>query len=110
MAQAPSRCLNHPERTAVARCKQCHKPLCQRCVKKMPGGIYCSDECYQKMGQFKERVENLDERRKKGFSVGKLVKWGVVLAVVGGILYYVFVAQGARSVGDLVDIVTGLGS
>ncbi len=108
MAQAPSRCLNHPERTAVARCKQCLKPLCQRCVQKKPGGIFCSDECYEKMGSFQERVEALDQRSKRGFPIGKLVKWVVVLAVAGGVFYYIFVAEGVRSVGDLVNMVKGL--
>lgn len=108
MAQAPSRCLNHPERTAVARCKQCHKPLCQRCVQKMPGGIFCSNECYEKMGSFQERVEQLDNGRRPGFPLGKLVKWVVVLAVAGGVVYYIFVAEGVRSAGDLVNMVKGL--
>jgi hypothetical protein len=108
MAQAPSRCLNHPERTAVARCKQCHKPLCQRCVQKMPGGIFCSDECYQKMGGFKERVDQLDQARKPGISIGKWLTRLVVLAVVLGILYYVFIYGGVRSVEDFVELIKGL--
>ena len=108
MAQAPSRCLNHPERTAVARCKQCHKPLCQRCVKKMPGGVFCSDECYQKMGGFQERVEILDKSVKPGISIGKLVTRLIVLLVVLAILYYVFIYGGVRSVGDFVDLIKDL--
>lgn len=108
MAQAPSRCLNHPDRTAVARCKQCHKPLCERCVKKMPGGIYCSDECYQKMGAFQERVERLDEQRRRGPRVGKLIGRLVLAAVVIAVLYYVFIIEGVRSVSGLVRLVKGL--
>jgi len=107
MAQAPSRCLNHPERTAVARCKQCHKPLCQHCALKKPGGSFCSEECFGKMGSFQERVEVLDSQKKAGLNLGKLVKWVVIVAVGGGILYYVFVAEGVRGVGDLVDMIKG---
>ena len=108
MAQAPSRCLNHPERTAVARCKECHKPLCQRCVKKMPEGVFCSDECYQKMGAFQKRVDHLDQKRKRGFPLGTwLVRIAIVAAVVV-VLYYVFVKEGVRNVGDFIDLVKGL--
>ena len=108
MAQTSTRCLNHPERTAVARCKQCHKPLCERCVKKMPGGVYCSDECYQKMGDFQDRVKDLDEQRGRRTPLGKLVKWAIILAVVVAILYFVFVAQGVRSFGDFIGMIKGL--
>jgi hypothetical protein len=108
MAQAPSRCLNHPDRTAVARCKQCHKPLCPRCVQKKAGGVYCSDECYEKMGSFQDRVEVLDEQRKAGLSVGKLVTRLVVLAIIVAVLYYVFIKEGVRGVGDFMNLVKGL--
>lgn len=108
MAQAPSRCFTHPERTAVARCKQCHKPLCERCVKKMPGGIYCSDECYQKAVSFQDRVERLDVEGKRGPGLGKLVGRLVIAGVVIAILYYVFVSRGVRGVGDLIDLLKGL--
>lgn len=108
MAQAPSRCFTHTERTAVARCKQCHKPLCERCVKKMPGGIYCSDECYKKAASFQDRVERLDAQTKRGPNLGKLAVRLVILGVVIAILYYVFVSRGVRGVGDLIDLLKGL--
>ncbi len=108
MAQAAPRCKNHIERTAVAKCKQCRQPICQRCVRKKPGGIYCSEECYEKMGSFQANVEQIDESRKPGFAIGKLVKWVVVLAVAGGVVYYIFVVEGVRSPADLVNKVKGL--
>ncbi len=108
MAQAPSRCFTHTERTAVARCKQCHKPLCERCVKKMPGGIYCSDECYKKAASFHDRVEKLDAQTKRGPGLGRLVGRLVILAVVIAILYYVFVYEGVRGVGDFINLLKGL--
>ena len=83
MAQAPSRCLNHPERTAVARCKQCHKPLCSKCATKRPGGVFCSEECFENMGSFQDRVEKLDERKGRG-SLGPLIKKGIIALVVVG--------------------------
>ncbi len=107
MAQAPSRCINHPERTAVARCKQCHKPLCERCVKKMPGGVYCSDECYQNMAAFQNRVKQLEAQRKRGVNWSGLAVKFFIAVVVAGSLYYVFVVRGVRNVRDLIDMVNG---
>jgi predicted nucleic acid-binding Zn ribbon protein len=109
MAQAPSRCINHPERTAVARCKQCHKPLCEKCVKKMPGGVFCSDECYENMAAFQNRVKALDQQKKRGFNLGKWLTRAAVLIVVAAALYYVVVMQGVRNVGDFLDMLKGLG-
>jgi len=107
MAQAPARCLNHPERNAVARCKECHKPLCSKCVKRMPEGAFCSDECYQKMGAFQKRVEVLDQQKKRGIQWGTWVTRLVMVAVVAAVLYYVFVVRSVRGVGDLVDLIKG---
>lgn len=107
MAQAPARCLQHPERNAVARCKTCHKPLCQGCVMKKPGGIFCSDDCFEKMGDFQRRVEKLDERKVSTFSFRSLVKWVIVTAVVLGVVYFVFVKEGVRTVEDLIRMVKG---
>ncbi|GAB4336803.1 MAG: hypothetical protein Kow0099_09920 [Candidatus Abyssubacteria bacterium] len=108
MAQAPSRCINHPERTAVARCKQCHKPLCEKCVKKMPGGIYCSDECYQNMAAFQERVKKLDAAKKSGLNVGRIITRAIVAIVLIAVLYYVFVVEGVRGIDDFLKLVRGL--
>ena len=107
MAQAPSRCLNHPERKAVARCKQCHKPLCPHCAMKKPGGVFCSEECFENMGSFQNRVEELDARKKSGISAGTLLKWIVIVGLVGGVLYYVFLVEEVRGVGDFVDMIKG---
>jgi len=75
---------------------------------KMPGGVYCSQECYDKMGAFQQRVEKLSEQPKAGLSFGTLVRWVVIALVVVGILYFVFVKGGVRSVGDLIDFLKGL--
>ena len=106
MAQSPSRCLNHPERTAVARCKQCHKPLCSRCAIKKPGGVFCSEDCFENMGSFQNRVDDL-EARKSGGGLGALLTKGAVLLVVLGVLYYVFAVEGVRSPGDFISMIKG---
>jgi hypothetical protein len=111
MAQAPPRCLNHTDRTAVARCKQCHKPICEKCVKKMPGGVYCSDECYQNMLAFQNRVKRLDEAAKPKSAFGRLMGklfTAVAVLIVVAILYYVFVSRGVRSVDGFVNLIRGL--
>jgi hypothetical protein len=108
MAQAPSRCINHTERTAVARCKQCHKPLCEKCVKKMPGGVFCSDECFQNMNAFQNRVKQLDQQKKPKLNIGKWIQRAAIFLVVVAALYYVFGVQGVRSIDGLVDMVRGL--
>jgi len=74
----------------------------------MPGGVFCSQECYDKMGSFQERVEKLSEQPKPGFSLGKLVKWAIIAIVVIGVIYFVFIKGGVRTVGDLTDFVKGL--
>ena len=111
MAQAPPRCLNHPDRTAVARCKQCHKPICEKCIKKMPGGAYCSDECYQNMLAFQNRVKRLDEASKPRSALAGLIRRLVafsVAVVIVAILYYVFVSKGVRDVNGLLNLIRGL--
>ena len=58
------------------------------------------------MGSFQNRVEKLDEGKGRG-SLGPLIKKGAIALVVVGILYYIFVAEGVRSVGDLVRMIKG---
>jgi hypothetical protein len=78
-------------------------------VKKMPGGVYCSDECYQKMGALQERVQKADEQGKgRGLNVGSLIIKLLIAAVVVGILYYIFGVEGVRSVGDFTKMLKGL--
>lgn len=108
MAQAPPRCANHPAATAVARCKQCRKALCQKCVKKLPGGVYCSDECYQKMGALQERVQKADEGKRRSLRVGSLIIKLVIVAIAVGVLYYIFGVEGVRSISDFTELVKGL--
>lgn len=41
-------CLNHPDREAAAVCAACGKPLCNECILRADGAIYCSEACHQK--------------------------------------------------------------
>jgi hypothetical protein len=77
---------------------------------KMPGGVYCSQECFDNMGAFQDRVQKLDAAPKPGPSFGKLIKWAVIAAVILGIVYFVFIKAGVRSLDDLTSLVRGLAS
>ena len=73
---------------------------------KKTGGVFCSEDCFEKTGSFQDRVERLEEGKGRG-ALGPLIKKGVILLVVVGILYYVFVAEGVRGPGDFVDMIKG---
>jgi len=47
-------CINHPDRPAVARCMQCHTPVCKSCAVKTKQGVFCSTECRDNHGAFAE--------------------------------------------------------
>ncbi len=36
-------CINHPETTATAFCRDCGKPMCEECQRPALGTIYCAD-------------------------------------------------------------------
>ena len=42
-------CANHPETAAVAYCRTCGKPLCDRCKREVRGVIYCEECLAQRM-------------------------------------------------------------
>lgn len=41
-------CLNHPDRDAAGICAACGKPLCEECLLKADGAVYCSEICHQR--------------------------------------------------------------
>jgi hypothetical protein len=74
----------------------------------MPGGVFCGDECFQNMNAFQNRVKHLDQQKKAKLNLGKYVGQAVILIIVVAALYYVFIAQGVRSIGDFVDMFKGM--
>jgi TM2 domain-containing membrane protein YozV len=36
-------CVNHPETTATAFCRDCGKPMCQECQRPALGSVYCAE-------------------------------------------------------------------
>ncbi len=72
-------CLNHKDRSAVAQCHQCHKPVCAECLVDQDGGKFCSPPCAARNREFKTSYK--EPNIKEGFNlVGKLV--GLVLLAV----------------------------
>src|SRR5437868_11790363 len=36
-------CANHPEKNAVAYCRECGKPMCEECQRPALGSVYCTE-------------------------------------------------------------------
>jgi len=45
-------CVNHTSRTATTRCSSCHKPICDDCVIKANGSVFCSQKCVEGAARF----------------------------------------------------------
>lgn len=84
-------CKYHPTHKAVARCKQCHEPLCSECRVLLPEGIFCSDACLEEFRELRARIIDQRGRRAK-FSVVALVKHLALAAVlvlfIAAVLYW----------------------
>lgn len=84
-----SGCINHSAVEAVARCKQCGKPVCGQCVVKGPTGSFCSESCQQKNEMFTKKARDLEKKGNMGpgaasggSMIGKIVALLVVLAIL----------------------------
>jgi len=73
-------CINHPDRPAETRCRQCHKPICPECIKSDAGGQFCSFQCSEAYKDFQAR-EKPKDKRGMGL-ISKLVLLVVIAAVV----------------------------
>ena len=73
-------CINHRDRPAETRCRQCHKPVCKECVKSDADGQFCSFDCSGKFKDFQRR--GLPKRKKGSGLLGKLVALIVLAAMV----------------------------
>jgi hypothetical protein len=85
-----SGCVNHPGVDASARCKQCHKPICNTCKVDSAVGIFCSQGCQQKYEGFVQRVAQHEGMRKPGTLgtkikglIGKLIVILILLVALG---------------------------
>jgi hypothetical protein len=79
-----SGCINHPSIEAEARCRQCGRPVCGKCVVTGPTGMFCSDNCKQRHEDFYRRAQELDTRPPStlGAKFRWLLNWLVVVVAV----------------------------
>ena len=84
-----SGCINHPGVEAVARCKQCGKPVCSACLVTGPTGNFCSQACKEKHQEFIKRAQSLQRSSRGAGNMRKLgrfaIKLVIFLVVVGAI-------------------------
>jgi len=80
-------CMEHPDRPAVARCANCHRPVCSECVVTTADGKFCSHTCAQKAADFRKRARKIKAPGTSG--IGKIVKavvWVVIVIVILGVV------------------------
>ncbi len=105
VAPTASGCINHPGVEAVARCKQCGKPVCGACVVTGPTGRFCGDPCKEKHEKFIERAQDMQRNSKSTGGLQKLktllVKLVMFIVAIGA-LGFAAVYFDIPVVGDLV--------
>lgn len=62
-------CYNHQTKEAIGLCRHCFKGLCQECCQKNEDFLVCSESCAQKVSE----VEEMNERAKSIYGIGKYV-------------------------------------
>lgn len=105
-------CINHPLKQATARCKACHRPLCDECKIVTEDGVFCSDECHERQVQFTERAASLPKPKRSflgGFAgfVKKLVILIILLLVAYGLITLIYGSTDAffEQIGSLINTV-----
>lgn len=97
-------CANHPDLQAVARCKGCRKLLCNKCRVRGHDGWYCGKSCMSQQKSQQQQVQAHDDAGPKRSALMSKLPMLIVIAAVGGLLYWVFGMQGVRSLSDLRDL------
>ncbi len=108
-----SGCINHPGIEAVARCKQCGKPVCAGCVVKGPTGVFCGESCKERHEKFIGRAQDMQRMsrptgmlQKLKSAVIKLAIFLVAVIFVGFIMVYFKVPVVGDLVTDAVDFLS----
>ena len=103
-----AKCLNHPLKDAITRCKRCNKPLCVDCTMRTEIGVFCSEECYHATGEFMRRVPSSPPKKKQSLFEKLRIKKLFILAVMLVILYFVLAyVTGQSDVGGIIGVVRG---
>lgn len=94
MATVASTCVNHPDKGATHRCKRCSKPICSACVRNTELGQFCSQECYDAVAEFQQRVMQMRGAKKGWFDLGAIVKQigtaAIILGAVWASFYFLY--------------------
>jgi len=95
LSPSVSGCINHPGVEAVARCKQCGKPVCSSCVVKGPTGLFCGEPCKDRHEKFISRAQELHRTsrstgtfQKLKIALMKLVILLVAIILLGFVMVY----------------------
>lgn len=80
-------CINHGGVEAVARCKQCGKAVCSKCVVKGFTGSFCCDACKERHEKFVGKAEKLEQGRGGG-GLKRLLKRFLFLVIIGGVVSF----------------------
>jgi len=96
-----STCTICLKKEANVRCKMCHKPICQDCAVSGPAGLFCSDQCAQKMQAHIERVKEIDQERpiikqKRLPAIVKLIIWLAALWFVARFILHVNIIESLK--------------
>jgi hypothetical protein len=59
------KCYYHPEKDAVAICKECGKPLCEECAHEFNGKIYCEEDLKKIQESSKKKDEKTERREER---------------------------------------------
>lgn len=99
------KCINHPDREAVAFCSKCGKPLCEECIayRDEKGHPYCAQCAIEikaslyKDEKAKEKERGREKKKNVGFLIFVII--GTVLIVIAGLFYFI-----GGSTSDNVDV------
>lgn len=104
-----SGCINHPGVEALARCKQCGRPVCGSCVVSGPTGNFCSQPCKEKHQAFMGKAQQLDGKARGGLfaKLRAMCAWIIILAAVCFALGVVATAVEIPVLSDIVFQIRG---
>ncbi|MBI2422474.1 MAG: hypothetical protein HYV27_06575 [Candidatus Hydrogenedentes bacterium] len=84
-------CINHPTVQAVARCKQCSRPVCNSCIVPGPTGRFCSPVCKEKHEHFLRQASQMDSKARGALFIKlkSLLTSILIAAAVGGVILFI---------------------
>jgi hypothetical protein len=85
----------------------CHRPICADCAVSGPAGLFCSEQCAQKMQSHMEKVKEIDSERpilkqKRMPTIVKLIIWLAVLWFVARFVLNINIIESLKELFNLV--------